>query len=173
MQHPGDRPDRPPVWVRGGPPYYYTPQNPHAPALTEEMRRVCCYIHHLAQESRANRQPTTGLRSISLLRLLWLLRSRSPPNPDSLPKRLLRLPLHARRARRRGRLARRTWTLSRDRLSVSVPHWPVPIPGLDRLTIWPFAVGTRAIRRGGHWAVSETVEFELQEPNDAEEGELG
>lgn len=39
MQHPGDRPDRPPVWVRGGPPYYYQPQNPHRQDVTPEALR--------------------------------------------------------------------------------------------------------------------------------------
>ncbi|EEH37804.2 hypothetical protein PAAG_00725 [Paracoccidioides lutzii Pb01] len=36
---PSDRPDRPPVWVRGGPPYYYMPTRPHIPSSPSETLR--------------------------------------------------------------------------------------------------------------------------------------
>ncbi|EGD85288.1 hypothetical protein H112_06191 [Trichophyton rubrum D6] len=40
-----DRPERPPVWVRGGPPYFYHPRRPSAPSApsevaNEELRRA-------------------------------------------------------------------------------------------------------------------------------------
>ncbi|KAL2367754.1 hypothetical protein RJ035_002312 [Blastomyces gilchristii] len=38
---PSDRPDHPPVWVRGGPPYYYTPTRPNiVSSPSENLRRA-------------------------------------------------------------------------------------------------------------------------------------
>ncbi|OJD14483.1 hypothetical protein AJ78_05167 [Emergomyces pasteurianus Ep9510] len=36
---PSDRPDHPPVWVRGGPPYYYMPTRPSIPSSPSETLR--------------------------------------------------------------------------------------------------------------------------------------
>ncbi|OAX82849.1 hypothetical protein ACJ72_02810 [Emergomyces africanus] len=36
---PSDRPDHPPVWVRGGPPYYYMPTRPSIPTSPSETLR--------------------------------------------------------------------------------------------------------------------------------------
>ncbi|QVM13343.1 hypothetical protein D8B26_007954 [Coccidioides posadasii str. Silveira] len=41
VEHPGDRPEHPPVWVRGGPPYYYHPSRPQGAQSPEDMRRAC------------------------------------------------------------------------------------------------------------------------------------
>ncbi|WEW61312.1 hypothetical protein PRK78_006802 [Emydomyces testavorans] len=39
-ERPGDRPERPPVWVRGGPPTYYHPSRPQGVHTLEQMRRT-------------------------------------------------------------------------------------------------------------------------------------
>ncbi|ODH50987.1 hypothetical protein GX48_02948 [Paracoccidioides brasiliensis] len=55
---PSDRPDRPPVWVRGGPPFYYMPTRPHIPSSPSETLRRPQEPHKpIEQDLTRARQP--------------------------------------------------------------------------------------------------------------------
>ncbi|TPX26435.1 hypothetical protein DIZ76_011897 [Coccidioides immitis] len=55
VEHPGDRPEHPPVWVRGGPPYYYHPSRPQGAQSPEDMRR-----DSTETASRTRSEPSTA-----------------------------------------------------------------------------------------------------------------
>ncbi|KLJ11184.1 hypothetical protein EMPG_13529, partial [Blastomyces silverae] len=53
---PSDRPDHPPVWVRGGPPYYYMPTRPNIPSSPSETLRRASTTSSIS----SSRESTSG-----------------------------------------------------------------------------------------------------------------